>query len=977
MTDATAETSISPLPSQPQLFLLDPIDVADPWQYELVESYQLLATFIAGKSQMELHDALQHKASESMHSHSELVKGLVYGILTNPNDAGMFFRYLNIVSRDGFAYTLSRLQLVVTSHKFARIRPEVCTQLFWILNELINAHGLDQIVLSLTRQVRSGDISHGNVKLCWLMLQFLQKHYDWMVQFPVLIATAAYMFGRLALDHSRIPDLRLQESEFVVRLFRERFSECSMVGRDLVRMLQDIARIPVVTDLWTDILKQPQSISPRFTGIDQLLYTPTPRMFLANRITYDMEHRLLFILEQLPVNMYSRNLMWFVQQYLSTPEAETLFSDLIRYIVCVFHPSNAVLASNIVPRYVFLGGLLRFIRSQVVAANAKLALFYDWLFYNPQSDNIMNIEPGVLIIAQSVDKYAFMTASFIEFLAFVSDAYSPAQAPAIRQAVGTAMQDAVDKGVVSSLMPIYEHPRIEVSIRQNLYYLFPQLVPPVVVPPTVSDEPAKADDTELHITPPSSPEISSNPVQQPQPITPAIPIALDPVSRMFQDELVNSTESDIYTGGLPEDVALQADTDATKLSLEQALRDAGELPSFVDQAQSAEPDIAQISNLASEIVDICAQSDTPIPAAARILSVMFCESLEMEDIETNAELKATGEDNDALEHDVLHHVINAAAKYTDHSSAQKIYSLLVHLTEHKLDVGFRWLLFSVVDKQQPWLYTQYVDQYATGTLSAALVRDLSTMQERFPGLFYTVLPQIYAAFADAFVGCHGIVKSVLALIDQPQVYRLNTLILRGTLQLTGYQAASIAAIIGMALDCNAFEQVCFWQLLTAALDASQIALVARYLLLSKQLDPSSNSEAATGLRILLQTTPPTAELLGILLKYYADNADERVDLCGSILSCWNDGLWPLLSELAADPMQQHTVKSLISHWVERFAVSADTNAILPPSKRSRASSDDDSDDMPTIRGQRRRISRQTTTQSSNHSSPLLSSSDSD
>ncbi|KAI9466450.1 integrator complex subunit 3 [Coemansia mojavensis] len=136
-----------------------------------------------------------------------------------------------------------------------------------------------------------------------------------------------------------------------------------MAGHNLIWVLQDIARIPVVVT-GIGVLNQPQPTSPRFTGIEQLLHTPTPRMFLANRISYDMEHQLLFILEQLPVNMYSRNLMWFVQQCLSTPESETLFSGLIRYIVCVFHPSNAVLASNIVPRYVFLGGLLRFIRSQ-------------------------------------------------------------------------------------------------------------------------------------------------------------------------------------------------------------------------------------------------------------------------------------------------------------------------------------------------------------------------------------------------------------------------------------------------------------------------------------------------------------------------------------------------------------------------------------------------------------------------------------
>jgi len=30
-------------------------------------------------------------------------------------------------------------------------------------------------------------------------------------------------------------------------------------------------------------------------------------------------------------------------------------------------------------------------QSNVAASNAKLALFYDWLFFNPEKDSIMNI----------------------------------------------------------------------------------------------------------------------------------------------------------------------------------------------------------------------------------------------------------------------------------------------------------------------------------------------------------------------------------------------------------------------------------------------------------------------------------------------------------------------------------------------------------------------------------------------------------
>ena len=42
---------------------------------------------------------------------------------------------------------------------------------------------------------------------------------------------------------------------------------------------------------------------------------------------------------------------------------------------------------------IFFGGCIWFclLQSNVAASNAKLALFYDWLFYDAERDNIMNI----------------------------------------------------------------------------------------------------------------------------------------------------------------------------------------------------------------------------------------------------------------------------------------------------------------------------------------------------------------------------------------------------------------------------------------------------------------------------------------------------------------------------------------------------------------------------------------------------------
>lgn len=54
--------------------------------------------------------------------------------------------------------------------------------------------------------------------------------------------------------------------------------ECLMIGRDLVRLLQNVARIPEFELLWKDIIHNPQALSPQFTG-EQALGVPCPCMF--------------------------------------------------------------------------------------------------------------------------------------------------------------------------------------------------------------------------------------------------------------------------------------------------------------------------------------------------------------------------------------------------------------------------------------------------------------------------------------------------------------------------------------------------------------------------------------------------------------------------------------------------------------------------------------------------------------------------
>ena len=90
----------------------------------------------------------------------------------------------------------------------------------------------------------------------------------WLDKYPVLLSSVVYSFLRLIEDHCipQLQALRQKEVTFVVTLVRERFAECLSIGRDFLRLLQIVARIPEFEQLWKDILLNPKILSPNFTG---------------------------------------------------------------------------------------------------------------------------------------------------------------------------------------------------------------------------------------------------------------------------------------------------------------------------------------------------------------------------------------------------------------------------------------------------------------------------------------------------------------------------------------------------------------------------------------------------------------------------------------------------------------------------------------------------------------------------------------
>ncbi|KAI8526154.1 hypothetical protein RHMOL_Rhmol13G0287000 [Rhododendron molle] len=112
------------------------------------------------------------------------------------------------------------------------------------------------------------------------------------------------------------------------------------------------------------------------------------------------------------------------------------------------------------------------VRWNYVQANAKLALFYDWLFLDERLENVMNIEPAILVIVRSIPKYIDVAHTLLEFLFLLMENYDVGRKDIINHGVLSAFCMLVRKGVVRSLDILVNCDAISPVFKQRLVELF-------------------------------------------------------------------------------------------------------------------------------------------------------------------------------------------------------------------------------------------------------------------------------------------------------------------------------------------------------------------------------------------------------------------------------------------------------------------------------------------------------------------------
>lgn len=277
------------------------------------------------------------------------------------------------------------------------------------------------IFYNMFRNILGGDQSEGNIALCEALLDILielRPLYEGNVN---LMSFSIFNYLRLLAEHHapHFEGLRRKEIAYCIGLLRDRFTDFTHIGRDLMRLLQQLFSIPEFEAFWRDLMTNPKAISPSFTSVLSVFKLRTPRRYLKLRIPLELEKKLAFLTGTVRFGHHRRYQEWLQKQYFLSTESQLLRCDMIRFICCHIHPSNEALASDVFPRWALIGWILSFCNSHVLTSYARLALFYDWLFFDdrdPLNHQIMDIEPAILVMFYSLKNYPAITSGLVDFL---------------------------------------------------------------------------------------------------------------------------------------------------------------------------------------------------------------------------------------------------------------------------------------------------------------------------------------------------------------------------------------------------------------------------------------------------------------------------------------------------------------------------------------------------------------------------------
>ncbi|KAM7540300.1 hypothetical protein Aperf_G00000042291 [Anoplocephala perfoliata] len=383
---------------------------------------------IKGKESNIVNSAINLTGSED--DIKRLQVGLIYIALTDPTAIKWAIQDIVLISRDNLLYALSELTRVIAEN-WPKFQPDVHKNVLRIIDELFSTRGanIDILMMHLYRRMQSGDLSQINLWLVQSLLDILTKYKESLLtdRKHGLLPLTVFHFLRIIPDHhsetnpyitqipstSRPPGLNnlfQREAKFVVELIRANFDRCAGIGREFIRMLYYVSRLPPFQKLWQDIFNDLPSLSSTIPHVNSILANPTALSYTQTLISYEMEQYTLFMVSNV-----------HIAPNFPTRRYQEMFIKNVHFEHCA------------------------------------LSLFFPWYIFQ-KNETIMNIEPAVLIIINGLMNglNTHIYARLLEFFMKAANTFHPSLTTKFVQSIRTGITESIALGVVRSVGPLME-----------------------------------------------------------------------------------------------------------------------------------------------------------------------------------------------------------------------------------------------------------------------------------------------------------------------------------------------------------------------------------------------------------------------------------------------------------------------------------------------------------------------------------------
>uniref|UniRef100_A0A8C0UE09 Integrator complex subunit 3 n=1 Tax=Cyanistes caeruleus TaxID=156563 RepID=A0A8C0UE09_CYACU len=434
------------------------------------------------------------------------------------------------------------------------------------------------------------------------------------------------------------------------------------------------------------------------------------------------------------------------------------------------------------------------LQSNVAASNAKLALFYDWLFFNPEKDSIMNIEPAILVMHHSMKPHPAITATLLDFMCRIIPNFYPPLEAHVRQGVFNSLTHIVEKRVLAHLAPLFDNPKLDKELRAMLREKFPEFCSSPSPPIEVKIEEPVPMEMENHLEKDDG--------------------CYDNAEAAFSDdeeELNSKGKKREFRFHPIKESIVEEPVDITPFleQLDESLKDK------VLQLQKGSDTEAQCEVM-QEIVDQVLEEDFD----SEQLSVLASCLQELFKAHFRGEVLPEEITEESLEESVgkpLYLIFrNLCQMQEDNSGFSLLLDLLSELYQKQPKIGYHLLYYLRASKAalgRMGLYESFAQATQLGELHTCLMMDMKACQEDDVRLLCFLTPSIYTEFPDETLRSGELLNMIVAVIDSFQLQELVCHVMMGNLVM--FRKDSVLNILIQSLDWETFEQYCTWQLFLA------------------------------------------------------------------------------------------------------------------------------------------------------------------